>query len=113
MGVMQLLEDASAGQVNRLFPCVCDDFIVVMTQTVERVAAVCAEYAETKLLSEEDAIVLVQAFLIFTGNLLKPPNEMAIFFGTGANVDAEMDVRHAWVTLLFTEAGDGVTTHLP
>lgn len=73
---------------------------------MERVAAVSAEYADTKLLSEKDAIVLVQAFLTFTGNLLKPPSEMVIFFGGDGKVDAEMDTRHAWMTLLFTEAGN-------
>ena len=105
MCVTQLLEDAHAGKKNKLFPFVCNDFIATMTQHAGRAAVVYSEYTETKLLSEKDATVLVQAFLIFTGNLLIPSKEVAVFFG-GSGIDgADRDVRHAWITLIFTEAG--------
>ena len=49
--------------------------------------------------------MVVKAFLIFTGILLIPPNEMAIFFGGSENEGFGMDVRHAWITLIFTGNG--------
>jgi len=105
MCVTQLLADASDGTTNEQFPYVCNDFISTMTQNVTHAKDVWLEYAETRLLSEKDATVLVQAFLTFTGNLLVPPAEMAIFFGGSGDTAMEMNVRHAWITLIFTETG--------
>ena len=81
MCVTHLLADASNGTKNKQFPYVCNEFISTMTQNVKGATGVWLEYAETRLLSEKDVTVLVQAFLIFPSNLLVPPAEMAIFFG--------------------------------
>ena len=105
MCVTQLLADASNGTKNKQFPYICNDFISTMTRNVKDAKDVWLEYAETRLLSEKDATVLVQAFLVFTGNLLVPPAEMAIFFDGSGDRAMEMNLRHAWITLIFTKTG--------